>query len=196
MFTGIVQAIGEVSAIAPQTEGVRMTLRPGQLDLSDARIGDSIAVNGVCLTVVELNADSFAVDVSPETLRCTTLGKLSVGARANLELPLRFGDRLSGHLVSGHVDGVGKVVQRREDGDCLWFQFAVPQPLARYVSRKGSVSVDGVSLTVNAVDGATFEVQIIPHTQAETLCGLYRVGDAVNIEVDLIARYLERFVSS
>lgn len=194
MFTGIVQALGEIRVISARADDVRMSIAAGKLDLTDVRLGDSIAVNGACLTVVERDCDSFAVDVSPETLRCTTLGTLKIAAPVNLELALRFGDRLGGHLVSGHVDGVGEILERREDGDCLWFRIAVPPPLAKYLSRKGSVCVDGVSLTVNAVEGAQFEVQIIPHTQAETLFGTYRTGDPVNIEVDLIARYLERLL--
>ncbi|MCG3144385.1 MAG: Riboflavin synthase [Gammaproteobacteria bacterium] len=195
MFTGIVQAMGKIHAIAPRAEGVKIHVDARQLALADARVGDSIAVNGVCLTVVEFDAHGFAVEVSPETLRCTSLGGLAVGDRVNLELALRLGDRLGGHLVSGHVDGVGRIRSVRADGDCLWLRIEVPAELARYVSRKGSVCVDGVSLTVNAVEGATFEVQIIPHTREETLFGGYRPEDAVNIEVDLIARYLERLIA-
>jgi riboflavin synthase len=195
MFTGIVQTSGTIHAITPQSEGVRMHIDAGKLALTDVRTGDSIAINGVCLTVVELDPHRFAVDVSPETLRCTTLGKLRIGDRVNMELALRIGDRLGGHLVSGHVDGVGWIRATRADGDCLWFRIEVPAELARYVSRKGSVCVDGVSLTVNAVDGAVFEVQIIPHTRQETLFGGYRPDDTVNIEVDLIARYLERLIA-
>ncbi|MCC6714537.1 MAG: riboflavin synthase [Gammaproteobacteria bacterium] len=195
MFTGIVQAMGKIHAIAPRAEGVKIHVDARQLALADARVGDSIAVNGVCLTVVEFDAHGFAVEVSPETLRCTSLGGLAVGDRVNLELALRLGDRLGGHLVSGHVDGVGRIRSVRADGDCLWLRIEVPAELARYVSRKGSICVDGVSLTVNAVEGATFEVQIIPHTREETLFGGYRPEDAVNIEVDLIARYLERLIA-
>ncbi|MCG3201600.1 MAG: Riboflavin synthase [Gammaproteobacteria bacterium] len=195
MFTGIVQAMGKIHAIAPRAEGVRIHVDTGRLALTDARVGDSIAVNGVCLTVVEFDAHRFAVDVSPETLRCTSLGRLAVGGRVNLELALRLGDRLGGHLVSGHVDGVGRIRSVRADGDCLRLRIEVPVELARYVSRKGSVCVDGVSLTVNAVEGATFEVQIIPHTREETLFGGYEPEDTVNIEVDLIARYLERLIA-
>lgn len=195
MFTGIVQAMGRIQSVAPQAEGVRMRVEAGMLALADACVGDSIAVNGVCLTVVEFDAHGFAVDVSPETLRCTSLDRLSVGDRVNLELALRLGERLGGHLVSGHVDGVGWVRTVRAEGECLWLRIEVPAELARYVSRKGSVCVDGVSLTVNAVEGATFEVQIIPHTREQTLFGGYRPGDAVNIEVDLIARYLERLIA-
>jgi riboflavin synthase len=195
MFTGIVQALGKLHAITPQSEGVRMHIDAGNLALSDVQTGDSIAVNGVCLTAVGFDARGIAVDVSPETLRCTTLGRLAIGDRVNLELALRLGDRLGGHVVSGHVDGVGRIRAVRADGDCLWLRIEVPAELARYVSRKGSVCVDGVSLTVNAIDGATFEVQIIPHTRQETLFGSYRPDDAVNIEVDLIARYLERLIA-
>lgn len=195
MFTGIVQAMGKIHAIAPRAQGVRMQVDAGKLALADARVGDSIAVNGVCLTVVEFDTHGFAVEVSPETLRCTSLGRLAVGDRVNLELALRLGDRLGGHLVSGHVDGVGRIRSVRADGDCLRLRVEVPAELAHYISRKGSVCVDGVSLTVNAVEGATFEVQVIPHTREETLFGGYRPEDAVNIEVDLIARYLERLIA-
>lgn len=194
MFTGIVHGLGSVAEIDSRAGGRRVSIEAGELDLGDVRIGDSIAVNGVCLTVVERDGGRFAVDVSPETLRCTTLGALKAGSRVNLEAALRLGDRLGGHLVSGHVDGVTQIIDRREDSDCVWVRVAAPATLARYISRKGSVCIDGVSLTVNAVDGDSFELQIIPHTQRETLFGSYRSGDAVNIEVDLIARYLERLL--
>ena len=195
MFTGIVQALGKVRGIAENQGGVRMQIHAGKLDVSDVQLGDSIAVNGVCLTVAQVGGAEFAVDISPETLRCTTLGALQPGVQVNLEPALRVGDRLSGHLVSGHVDGVGQILERRDDGDCLWFRLGVPTPLAKYVARKGSVCIDGVILTVNAVDGASFELQIIQHTQKETLFGTYHAGDRVNIEVDLIARYLERMLT-
>lgn len=172
-----------------------MQFHAGKLEVSDVRLGDSIAVNGVCLTVTQVDGGEFAVDISPETLRCTTLGALQPGSQVNLERALRVGDQLGGHLVSGHVDGVGQIRERREDADCLWFRVSAPTPLAKYVARKGSVCIDGVSLTVNAVDGPSFELQIIPHTQKETLFGTYHVGDRVNIEVDLIARYLERLLT-
>jgi riboflavin synthase len=194
MFTGIIAAVGRILASSPRQNGIRMQIDAGAMSLADVRLGDSIAVNGACLTVVEFDDRSFAVDVSPETLECTTLGTVGPGGRVNLEAALRLGDRLGGHLVSGHVDGVGTVVEMREDGDCLRCRISVPPALARYVARKGSVCVDGVSLTVNAVDGNVFDVQIIPHTRSETLFGDYRPGSPVNIEVDLVARYLERMI--
>jgi riboflavin synthase len=194
MFTGIIHAIGTISASTPQQNGRRVRIDAGRMSLAGVRLGDSIAVNGVCLTVVAFDDHGFVVDISPETLACTTLGDCVVGSRINLEPALRLGDSLGGHMVSGHVDGVGKVVELREDGDCLRCRIAVPSALSRYVARKGSVCVDGVSLTVNAVEAEVFDVQIIPHTRSETLFGDYRPGSAVNIEVDLVARYLERLI--
>jgi riboflavin synthase len=194
MFTGIIHAVGAISASTPQQNGRRVRIDAGRMSLAGVRLGDSIAVNGVCLTVVEFDDRGFVVDISPETLACTTLGGTGVGSRVNLEPALRLGDSLGGHMVSGHVDGVGEVVELREDGDCLRCRISVPPALSRYVARKGSVCVDGVSLTVNAVDGEVFDVQIIPHTRSETLFGDYRPGSRVNIEVDLVARYLERLI--
>lgn len=196
MFTGIIEALGVIAERVPQGENVRLRIAAGTLPLADVRIGDSIAVNGVCLTVTALADREFAVDVSPETLACTTLGTLAADAGVNLEKALRLGDRLSGHLVSGHVDGIGTLTQCHQQGEDLRLEIAVPEALARYVSRKGSVCVDGVSLTVNAVEGTRFSVQIIPHTCGHTLFGRYAVGDRVNIEVDLIARYLERLLEN
>jgi riboflavin synthase len=194
MFTGIIHAVGSITATTRQQKGLRLRIDARPMSLQDVRLGDSIAVNGVCLTVVEFDEHSFAVDVSPETLACTTLGGVGVGSRVNLEPALRLGDRLGGHLVSGHVDGVGEILGLSEDGDCLRCRISMPAGLARYVARKGSVCVDGVSLTVNGIDANVFDVQIIPHTRSETLFGDYRTGSRVNIEVDLLARYLERLV--
>ena len=194
MFTGIVQSIGELRRLERRGGDVRLGVGTGKLDLSDVRHGDSIAVNGACLTVVEQGGDWFAADVSQETLGLTTLGGLSVGARLNLEKALALGDRLGGHLVSGHVDGVGEIVSSRPDARSQRFRVRAPDALARYLARKGSVCVDGTSLTVNAVDGAEFELNIIPATLRETLFGEYRAGTRVNLEVDLIARYLERLL--
>ena len=196
MFTGIIEAIGSLTECLPRDDHLRVVIDTGSLPLDGIRIGDSVAVNGVCLTVTEYGERSIAADVSMETLRCTTLGSLGSGARVNLERALRLGDRLGGHLVSGHIDGVGLVSDRRQAGDDLVFEFTVADALTRYISRKGSVGVDGVSLTVNAVDGTRFAVQIIPHTRDATLFGGYRIGDRVNIEVDLLARYLERLIES
>jgi riboflavin synthase len=192
MFTGIIQALGSVSTLSPAGENMQLRIAAGGLPLADVSLGDSIAVNGVCLTVTDLGQDDFCAVVSPETLRCTTLAALTEGAKVNLEKALALGDRLGGHLVSGHVDGVARVIDSADEGKSMRFAFTVPPPLERYVARKGSVCIDGVSLTVNAVEGEAFSVQIIPHTRDHTLFGTYRIGDRVNIEVDLIARYLER----
>ena len=196
MFTGIVAAMGTLleqgaRGGARGQEG-RLRIAAGTLDLGDVSIGDSIAVNGCCLTVVELEADSFSADVSNETLRCTTLGKLEPGRRVNLEKAMSLGDRLGGHLVSGHVDGIGALLRRESDGDSLRLDLRAPAELARYIARKGSICIDGVSLTVNDVEGTDFSVNIVPHTRAETIIGQYREGQPVNLEVDLLARYIER----
>ncbi|MGE0081575.1 MAG: riboflavin synthase [Thiohalomonadaceae bacterium] len=194
MFTGIIQAIGEVAALEPRGADVRLRMRTGKLDLGDVRLGDSIAVNGVCLTAVELPGDGFWADVSGETLARTNFSDLRVGSRANLEKALTPTSRLGGHLVSGHVDGVGTVVRRWEDGRSVRFAIRAPDELAKYIAEKGSICVDGISLTVNAVQGAEFELNIVPHTLSETTMGEFTVGRRVNLEVDVIARYLERLL--
>lgn len=194
MFTGIIEAIGEVVALQPKGGDLSLVLRTGKLDLGDVQLGDSIATNGVCLTVVELPGDGFRADVSLETLQFTTLETLKVGSRVNLERALTPTTRLGGHLVSGHVDGVGEVLSRHPDGRSERFRLRAPAELARYIAHKGSITVDGTSLTVNAVDGAEFELNIVPHTIAETVIGGYRPGTRVNLEVDVIARYLERLL--
>ena len=194
MFTGIVQAVGEVRRLERRRGDVHLHIASGALDLADVRSGDSIATSGVCLTVIEQGADWFAADVSQETLAHTTLGALAAGARVNLEKALALGDRLGGHLVSGHVDGVGEVLSQSPDARSVRYRLRAPAALARYLARKGSVCVDGVSLTVNAVDGAEFELNIIPATLRETTFADYRAGTRVNLEVDLIARYLERLL--
>lgn len=194
MFTGIIEAVGEVAAIEPKQEDVRVYVRTGKLDLADVALGDSIAVNGVCLTAVTLPGDGFWADVSGETLSKTTFGDLKVGSRVNLEKALTPTTRLGGHLVSGHVDGVGTVLERRSAGRSEQFRIQAPAELARYIAQKGSICVDGISLTVNAVDGGTFELNIVPHTLQETTMGEFRSGRRVNLEVDIIARYLERLV--
>jgi riboflavin synthase len=173
---------------------MRLSIATGKLDLSDVAMGDSIAVNGVCLTAVELPGDGFSADVSNETLALTTLGNLKVGSRVNLEKALTLSDRLGGHLVSGHVDGIGTVLERSPDARSERFVIEAPDVLARYIAQKGSVCVDGTSLTVNKVDGARFELNIVPHTLQETIIGDYVPGSEVNLEVDLIARYLERLM--
>jgi riboflavin synthase len=194
MFTGIVQAVGKIAAIGMQGIDARLRIDAAPLDLGDVRLGDSIAVNGVCLTVIEPSAHGFSVDVSAETLRLTTLGALRAGMRVNLEKALTLSSRLGGHLVSGHVDGVGEVIERRSEARCVQFRIQAPAPLARYIAMKGSICVDGVSLTVNAVDGAQFNLNIVPHTLQATTLGEAWPGIRVNLEVDIIARYLERLL--
>ena len=194
MFTGIIQSVGRLQRLEPRGGDVRLTIETGTLSLVDARLGDSIAVNGVCLTAVELTGQSFAADVSRETLTLTTLGALKSGARVNLEKALTLSTPLGGHLVSGHVDGVGTLLERHEDARSVRLRIQAPDELARYIAHKGSICVDGTSLTVNRVDGAVFELNIVPHTIQETIIGDYRPGTRVNLEVDLIARYLERLV--
>ncbi|MGD2117278.1 MAG: riboflavin synthase [Chromatiales bacterium] len=194
MFTGIIQSIGSVVSLQQKGGDVRLQLKAGKLDMTDVALGDSIAVNGVCLTVIELSADSFTADVSRETLSLTSLGNLSTGSQVNLEKALTLSTRLGGHMVSGHVDGLGEILERRDDARSIWFRVAAPEPLARYIVHKGSITVDGTSLTVNAVNGNEFELNIVPHTLQETIMSGYAPGTKVNLEVDLIARYLERLL--
>lgn len=194
MFTGIIQAVGEVAAMQPSGGDLRLRIRTGKLSLDDVVLGDSICTNGVCLTVIELPGDGFWADVSVETLNFTTLGALKEGSRVNLEKALTPQSRLGGHIVSGHVDGVGEVVSLHEDARSIRFVLRAPDQLAKYIAHKGSICVDGTSLTVNAVSGAEFDLNIIPQTMAETVFGEYRQGSRVNLEVDVIARYLERLI--
>ena len=194
MFSGIVQAIGKIAAMRPRGGDVQLVIDAGSLDLAGVALGDSICVSGVCLTVVEIDASHLAFDVSNETLSCTSLGALQPGSGVNLERALRLADRLDGHLVSGHVDGVGRVLAIEPDARSQRWTFEVPAELAKYIAGKGSVCIDGTSLTVNEVDGARFGVNLIPHTVAVTTFHDKRVGDAVNIEVDLVARYVERLL--
>ena len=194
MFTGIIEAIGKIAAVEKTGDDARIRVDSGKLNLTGINAGDSIAVSGVCLTATEHSAAGFTVDVSGETRSRTTLGNLDVGAEVNLEKALTLATLLGGHLVSGHVDGMGSVVSRREAGRSVQFRFRMPDALARYVAGKGSICVDGVSLTVNVVDGAEFEVNIVPHTLAETTLGNLRAGSLVNLEVDILARYLERLM--
>ncbi len=194
MFTGIVQAIGRVQALEPRGGDVRLRLAAGRLELEGVALGDSIAVNGVCLTAVELHADGFAADVSRETLEVTTLGRLAPGSPVNLEKALTLSTPLGGHLVSGHVDGLGRVLERREDARSVRFRVQAPAELARYIAPKGSICVDGTSLTVNRVEGREFELNVVPHTLQETIMDTYAPGRELNLEVDLIARYLERLL--
>ncbi len=194
MFTGIIQAIGKVTGIKDQGGDIRLGIDTGKLDLSDVALGDSIAVNGVCLTAVELPGNGFMADVSGETLSLTSLGNLKSGSPVNLEKALTLATRLGGHLVSGHVDGLGTVISRQEDARSVRFVIEALAELAKYIVHKGSITVDGTSLTVNGVDGARFELNIVPHTLQETIMATYQPGSRVNLEVDLIARYLERLL--
>jgi riboflavin synthase len=195
MFTGIVMSCGSVLEKTPVGGDLRLRINTGRISLEGCAEGDSIAVAGACLTMLQPSDHEFCADVSAETLALTTLGKLQAGSRVNLELALTLQDRLGGHLVSGHVDGMGTLLSRHEDGRAERFAFELPGPLARYVAAKGSVTIDGVSLTVNEVKGSTFSVCLIPHTLQVTTLGDLQPGHQVNIEVDLVARYLERLVS-
>ena len=198
MFTGIVTGLGTVRAITPLGEGSDMRLTigtpAGWADVQNIPQGASIACNGCCLTAVELGEDWFAADASAETLSKTTLGTWTVGQPVNLERPLKVGDELGGHMVAGHVDGVGTVLSTTPDHGSTRWRFQVPDGLARYVAPKGSVAIDGVSLTVNEVEGSTFGVNLIPHTHAVTRFGSIRPGDPVNVEIDTVARYVARLV--
>jgi len=194
MFTGIIEAVGRVAELQQRGGDVRLRVLTGKMDLADVALGDSIAVNGVCLTAVEVSDDGFAADVSRETLSLTSLGQLKSGSRVNLEKALTLATRLGGHLVSGHVDGLGTVIERHEDARSVRFIIEAPHELARYIAHKGSITVDGTSLTVNAVDGQRFELNIVPHTLQETIMDSYAAGERVNLEVDLVARHLERLL--
>lgn len=195
MFSGIVQDVGQVLAQEQRGGDVRLTVGVNRLDLAHSTIGDSVAVAGVCLTLVALQPQAFSADVSRETLAVTTVGYWSAGQRVNLEPALRAGDALGGHLLAGHIDGIAEVIARTGDARSLRLRIQVPAPLARYVARKGSVAVDGVSLTVNAVEGAQFDVNLVPHTLDVTTLNELMPGSRVNFEVDLIARYTERLLA-
>ncbi|MAF84438.1 MAG: riboflavin synthase [Gammaproteobacteria bacterium] len=194
MFTGIVQAIGQISATEDCSGDLRLQINTGELELGNLKLGDSIAVNGICLTVIEFDAQSFTADVSAATLAATTLGNLGVSSPVNLERSLTLADSLGGHLVSGHVDGVGQVVSLETDARSTCMGFDIAPSLSCYVARKGSITVDGTSLTVNEVAGHRFFVNIVPHTLERTIMGHYEEGTRVNIEVDLVARYIERLM--
>lgn len=194
MFTGIIQAVGTVADKQPRGGDMRLRIQTGKLALDDVALGDSICTNGVCLTVIDLPGDGYWADVSVETLDFTTLGELQQGSPVNLEKALTPASRLGGHIVSGHVDGVGVVESLREDARSVRVVMRAPDTLARYIAHKGSICVDGTSLTVNAVNGARFELNIIPQTVQETIFSQYRPGSRVNLEVDVIARYLERLM--
>ncbi len=194
MFTGIIEGVGRLRASEIRGGDARLIIEVGTLPFEDVRLGESIAVNGVCLTVVEFDAESFQADASNETLSLTTLGTLKAGALVNLERAMLPTDRLGGHLVSGHVDGVGAVAGIREDARAQRWRFSAPASLLRYIAKKGSICVDGVSLTVNEVDAEGFEVALIPHTVSHTAFLQTGVGDPVNLEIDLVARYVERLL--
>ena len=192
MFTGLIQAVGRIAQIEKGEQDIRLRIETGKLPLAEVVLGDSIATSGVCLTVTELPGDGYWADVSPETLSLTSLGTKSIGDPVNLETSLTLNTPLGGHLVSGHVDGVGQIEEIIEDARFWRVKVAAPENLARYIAMKGSICVDGTSLTVNQVDGASFELTIIPQTWEETVFSEYEVGSPVNLEVDVIARYLER----
>lgn len=196
MFTGIIQAVGEVAAIEQTGGDVKLRIKTGDLPLEDVHLGDSIATNGVCLTVTELPGDGYWADVSTETLSLTSLKSTVVGSAVNLEKSLTPTTALGGHLVSGHVDGLGRVVGLTRDARSWRVSIEAPSDLARYIAQKGSICVDGTSLTVNSVEGARFELNIIPQTWEETVFSGYALGTEVNLEVDVIARYLERLLQS
>ena len=195
MFTGIVQGLGTVKGARRTAKGVVLDIRP-DFPLDDPKEGESIAVNGVCLTATTISSSGFTADVSPETLSRTTLGALQPGHRVNLERALRLADRLGGHIVTGHIDGVGEILERRELADFTLFQVSIPQGLERYIIEKGSVAVDGISLTVNGCSGNAFDLAIIPHTARLTTLSFRRAGDKVNIEVDIVGKYIEKLLFS
>lgn len=194
MFTGIIAAIGKIEKIQAQEGDLRLQVNTQELDLTDVKLGDSVAINGVCLTVVDLQKEQLGFDVSRESLERTSLGGLARGAEVNLEKALAVGDRLGGHFVSGHVDGLATIISIQSSARSVQFRIEVPAGLERYIAEKGSICIDGTSLTVNNVDDNWFEVNVIPHTLQETIISHYKRGTKVNLEVDLIARYLERLL--
>lgn len=196
MFTGIIQDVGSIQARVAKGRDLRLTIAVQSLDLKNTAEGDSICVQGVCLTALAITPRSFEADVSAETLSLTTLGSLEVGSPVNLEPALRAGDPLGGHLVSGHIDGMGEVIATSEDARSLRVSIAPPSALAKYITQKGSITIEGVSLTVNEVDGSGFGVNLIPHTREVTTLGRLAKGTRVNLEVDQIARYVERLLGS
>jgi len=195
MFTGIIEGLGTITAVRSSGSGKRLTIQAG-FDLSGSKIGDSISVSGACLTAVQIGARRFDVDVSPETLAKTTFGNVRVGERVNLERAMRLSDRIDGHLVSGHIDGIGVIDSRDAIGNAIVAAINVPEELTRYMIMKGSVSVDGISLTINSLESVRFSVSIIPHTAGLTTIGMKQVGDEVNIETDMIGKYVEKFLSA
>ena len=194
MFTGIILAVGKITAITPRGGDVRLSIHTGKLPLTDTNLGDSIAVNGVCLTAVELGHDYFVADVSNETSSHTCLAHSQIGTPVNLELALTPTTRLGGHIVSGHVDGVGTIIDKKNDGRSIRFTVQAPDELAKYIAQKGSICINGISLTVNKVNGANFDINIVPHTLKETTLNDATIGTQVNLEVDVLARYMERLM--
>ncbi len=195
MFTGIIQTIGTIQAVHRRGPDIKLVIDPGGLDRGAVNIGDSVSVNGACLTVVSLTDNQLHFDVSAETVSRSTFACLSKGAKVNLELALLSSDRLGGHIVTGHVDGLGELIERKQVGRSVKMRFRVMAALSRFIAAKGSISIDGVSLTVNTVEGHVFDVNIVPHTLHETTLGAFSVGQKVHVEIDLIARYVERLMS-
>jgi riboflavin synthase len=194
MFTGIIEGLGTITGIRPSSRLKRLSLN-ADFDLDQTQIGDSIAVDGACLTAVKVDGKHFEVDVSAETLEKTTLGKAKSGDRVNLERAMRLTDRIDGHLVSGHIDGIGSIIQKKSMGNTIHINIQVPESLCRYLIKKGSIAVDGISLTINTYSRSAFEVSIIPHTAKHTTLGLKKIGTSVNIETDMIGKYVERFIT-
>jgi len=193
MFTGIIEGLGEIKRKTPFSKGIRIAIEPSFL-LKDPQVGESISVNGVCLTATKIDEHFFEADISPETLSRTTLGKLKIGEKVNLERALCLGSRLGGHLVSGHIDCVGQIREKKDLGDFLLFKITIPQKFSKYVIEKGSVAIDGISLTVNSCSLDEFSVAIIPHTASITTMGFREIGDKVNIEFDVIGKYIEKLL--
>lgn len=195
MFTGIIEATGQILSIEEKNQDSRFVFDTGSLSLDDMNIGDSIAINGACLSIIEKTENSFTADLSAETLNLTTFSNLKAGSRINIEKAMMLSDRINGHLVSGHVDGIGKVVDKQDEGRSIRYEIEFPVELKKYISKKGSVTVDGVSLTINNVNENVFNVNIIPHTLSETIFSEYTIDTKLNLEVDQIARYLEKLIS-
>jgi len=195
MFTGIIEGLGTVSAVRPGGQGQRLAVE-ADFDLHQTKIGDSLCVSGACLTAVKIDGRHFEVDISPETLQMTTFNQAKVGQRVNIERALRLSDRIDGHLVSGHIDGVGKIRQRETLGNAIIVTIEVPESLTGYMINKGSVAVDGISLTINTCAAGSFSISIIPHTAKLTTIGFKNKGDPVNIETDMLGKYVERFMSA
>lgn len=194
MFTGIIESVGTVKSLTQMGGDVRLTIGVGKLDMGDVKLGDSIATNGVCLTVIDYGKDWYAADVSLETMSRTCLSSWKAGTKVNLEKALLPTTRLGGHIVSGHVDGLGEIIARKQDARSIYFEVKAPSALARYLAEKGSITVDGISLTINHLNGAVVSLNLVPHTGEETTIHQWQVGTKVNLEVDVLARYIERLL--